>query len=295
VRLDLPTGDGTRSIVFSGDLGVESARLMGGPSRVPCPDYLLIESTYGNRRRDDHEDKTERLFEIIESTARRGGRVVIPAFAVGRTQAVLARINDLVEAERLPDLPVFLDSPMATAATRVFAMHSEAYSAEARRLLRAGDEPLEFDGLNFSLTVEQSKAINRYRGPCVIVSASGMATAGRIKHHLSNTISDPRNTIVFVGYQARNTLGRVIQDGTDPVRIFGDWHPVRARIETIEGFSAHADQTGLLDWYAGLDGVPRRTFVVHGEEEAARELAAILESRFGAHVEVPRTDQSFRL
>jgi metallo-beta-lactamase family protein len=295
VRLDLPSSDGRRSLVYSGDLGVDSARLVGGPHHVPCPDYLLIESTYGNRRRDGHEDKTEQLHEVVSATARRGGRVVIPSFAVGRTQAVLARINDLVESGRLPRLPVFVDSPMAIAATRVFAMHPEAYSAEARRLLHCGDEPLEFDGLSFSQSVDESKAINHLKGPCVIISASGMATAGRIKHHLRNTISDSRNTVVFVGYQARNTLGRVIQEGTDPVRIFGDWYPVRARIETIEGFSAHADQTGLLDWYARLDGTPRCTYVVHGEEEASREFASLLEQRFGARVEVPRHNQSFGL
>jgi metallo-beta-lactamase family protein len=295
VRLELPGEDGPRTLAFSGDLGVETARLVGGPHRVACPDFLLIESTYGNRRRSGSEDKTERLREVIDATARRGGKVIIPSFAVGRTQAILARINDLVEAGRLPRLPVFVDSPMAIAATRVFAVHPDAYSAEARRLRHCGDEPLEFDGLSFSQTVEDSKAINRVKGPCVVISASGMATAGRIKHHLSNHVSDARNTIVFVGYQARGTLGRVIQHGTDPVRIFGDWHPVRARVETIEGFSAHADQTELLAWYAGLGGVPRCTYVVHGEEEASLELASLLKDRFGADVEVPLPNDSFTL
>jgi metallo-beta-lactamase family protein len=295
VRLELPAGGTSRTLAFSGDLGVESARLVGGPHGISCPDYLLIESTYGNRDRSGTADKTEQLYEVIDATVRRGGKVVIPSFAVGRTQAILARINDLVESGRLAGLPVFVDSPMAIAATRVFAMHPEAYSSEARRLLRCGDEPLEFDGLSFSQTVDESKAINDLKGPCVIISASGMATAGRIKHHLHNHISDSRNTIVFVGYQARGTLGRVIQEGTDPVRIFGDWHPVRARIETIEGFSAHADQGELLDWFARLDGVPRRTYVIHGEEEAADELASLLKKRFGAKVEVPHKDQSFSL
>jgi metallo-beta-lactamase family protein len=232
------------------------------------------------------------LYELIDAAADRGGKVIIPSFAVGRTQAVLARINDLVESGRLPALPVYVDSPMAIAATRVFTMHPEAYSEEARGLL-PHDAPLEFDGLRFSQTVEDSKAINDIEGPCVIISASGMATAGRIKHHLRNHISDPRNTVVFVGYQATGTLGRLIRDGTDPVRIFGDWHPVQARVETIEGFSAHADQAGLLDWYSRLDGVPRRTYLVHGEEQAALELAARLKQRFGAEVEVPRRNQSF--
>jgi metallo-beta-lactamase family protein len=292
VQLEVTDKLATRRLTFSGDLGVESARLVGGPQTVSCPDYLIIESTYGDRRRSGDADKTESLYRIIADTADRGGKVVIPSFAVGRTQAILARVNDLVENGRLSGLPVFVDSPMAIAATRVFAMHPQAYSEEARRLLRR-DQPLEFDGLRLTQAVEESKAINQVDGPCVIISASGMATAGRIKHHLRNNISDPRSTVVFVGYQASHTLGRLIQDGTDPVRIFGDWHPVHARVETIDGFSAHADQAELLDWYSRLDGVPRCTYVVHGEEPAARELASLLESRFGAKVEVPRKDQSF--
>jgi len=292
VQLDLP-GDGeARRVTFSGDLGVDTARLVGGPSPVPCPDYLLIESTYGDRRRDDRADKTERLYDVIASTVNRGGNVVIPSFAVGRTQAVLARINDLVEGGRLSGLSVFVDSPMAVAATQAFAMHPEAYSEQARALLRAGDEPLSFDGLQLTNSVEESKAINDRKDPCVIISASGMCTAGRIKHHLKNNISDSRSTVLFVGYQAAGTLGRLIQDGTDPVRIFGDWYPVRARVESIEGFSAHADQAELLDWFGQLDGIPRSTYVVHGEEQAAVEFAAQLKRRFGATAEAPHRGQT---
>ncbi len=295
VQLELPRNGETRRITFSGDLGVDTARLVGGPSPVPCPDYLLIESTYGNRRRDDDENKTERLHDVIDSTLNRGGNVVIPSFAVGRTQSVLARINDLVEGGRLTGLSVFVDSPMAVAATRAFALHPEAYSDEARRLLGTGDEPLSFDGLQLTNSVEESKAINERKDPCVIISASGMCTAGRIKHHLRNNISSSRNTVLFVGYQAAGTLGRLIQDGINPVRIFGDYHPVRARVESIEGFSAHADQTGLLDWFSRLDGVPRSTYVVHGEEQVAVEFATRLEQQFRAKAEAPRHGQSVDL
>jgi metallo-beta-lactamase family protein len=296
VGLELPRpGQPPLRLAFSGDLGTVGARLVGGPAPIPCPDHLLIESTYGDRTRDRSADRTEQLHAVIDAAARRGGKVVIPTFAVGRTQAVLARLNDLVEAGRLPGLPVFVDSPMAAAATRVFAIHPEAWSEEARRLLQRGDPPLEFPGLRFTRSVEESKEINDIPGPCVILSASGMATAGRVKHHLSHTISDARNTVLFVGYQAAGSLGRLIQDGTDPVRIFGEWHPVRARVETIEGFSAHADQAELLDWFASLGGVPRRTYVVHGEEQAALTLASLLGRRFGAAVEVPRLGQSWEL
>jgi metallo-beta-lactamase family protein len=295
VELNLGRKGEQRRLTFSGDLGVDGARLMGQPHPVPCPDYLLIESTYGDRRREDEGDKTDLLYETIKRTVDRGGKLIIPSFAVGRTQAVLARINDLVESGRLPGLDVFVDSPMATAATKVFCLHPEAFSEEARRLRLAGDKPLEFPGLRFTASVDESKAINERSGPCVIISASGMCTAGRIKHHLANNISDSRNTVLFVGYQAAGTLGRVIQSGTDPVRIFGEWHPVRAEVTTIHGFSAHADLDELLAWFETLDGLPKRTFVVHGEEEASLSFAGSLRDRFRAPVKVPRLGQSFDL
>lgn len=295
VELTLTVDGESRRIAFSGDLGVPDARLMGRPKPIPCPDYLLIESTYGDRLREESGDKTELLYEIIQRTIERGGNVVVPSFAVGRTQAILARINDLVESGRLSGVPVYVDSPMAIRATRTFTLHPDAYSEEARRLLQAGDEPLEFPGLVCTPSVEESKAINDDKNPAVIISASGMATAGRIKHHLSHNISNSRNTILFVGYQAAGTLGRVIRDGTNPVRIFGEWHTVRADVATIDGFSAHADLDGLLHWYAELEGTPRRTFVVHGEESVSLSFGDTLRERFGAKVEVPRREQSFSL
>jgi len=295
VQLEIPVDGGSRKITFSGDLGVDGARLIGPPRKVDCPDYLLIESTYGNRQRKEEPDKTELLCDVIERTFKRGGKVVIPAFAVGRTQAIMARINDLVESGRLAGLKMFVDSPMAVAASGVFALHPEAYSEEARRLLRAGDEPLEFDGLKLTRSVEESKAINESRYPAVIVSASGMCTAGRIKHHLKNNISNPASTVLFVGYQAAGTLGRAILDGVDPVRIFGEWYPVRAEIARIEGFSAHADNLELQEWFESLGGPPKRTFVVHGEESVALEFGSTLKRKFGAEVEVPERHQSFDL
>jgi metallo-beta-lactamase family protein len=291
--VDLRLGDDSQRLTFSGDLGVEGARLMSAPHTVESPEFLLMESTYGDRSREESDDRTGILHRVIEATIDRGGKVVIPSFAVGRTQAVLARINDLVESGKLSGVPVYVDSPMAAAATRVFELHPEAYSEEARRLLRLGDQPLEFPGLRITSSVEESIAINKSREPCVIISASGMCTAGRVKHHLKHNISNPNSTVLFVGYQAHGTLGRVIQSGTDPIRIFGDWYPVSARIERIEGFSAHADREELLAWFESLGGPPRRTWIVHGEEDAAESLAKTLESRFGAKVEVPRKDQSF--
>jgi len=288
VELTLGDGADARRVVFSGDLGVHGARLLSAPHTLPRPDVLLMESTYGDRRRDNGGvDRTERLHEVITRTVARGGKVIIPAFAVGRTQEILGRINDLVESGRLPGIPVYVDSPMATEATAVFARHPEAYSEEARRLLRAGDAPLEFPGLRFTRSVDESKEINASRFPAVVISASGMCTAGRIKHHLAHTLDDARNTVLFVGYQARGSLGQLIQDGVDPVRIHGAWYPVRAEIATIEGMSAHADLDELLEWYGSFGSPPGRTFLVHGEERACLALAGTLRERFAADVAVP--------
>lgn len=295
VQLDLQANGASRRLTFSGDLGVGGARLLSPPQPVERPDFLLIESTYGNRSREETRDRTEQLYDVIAATIDRGGKVVIPSFAVGRTQEILARINDLVESGRLSGMPVYVDSPMAVAATRASSEHPEAYSSQARRRIREGDLPFEFPGLKLVVAVEDSMAINTAREPCVIISASGMCTAGRIKHHLKHNISDSRSTILFVGYQARSSLGQVIQSGVSPVRIFGDWYPVRARVETIEGFSAHADREELLEWFAALGGVPQRTFVVHGEEQAATAFGAELRERFEARVDVPALGQEFDL
>lgn len=288
VELTVEEAEGeTKRLVFSGDLGVRDARLLGPPEAVCCPDYLLIESTYGDRRRSFDIDPTEQLYEVISQTSDQGGKVIIPSFAVGRTQELLARINDLVESGRISGVPVYVDSPMAVRATGVFAMYPECYSDEARRLLRAGDEPLEFEGLELVKDVEHSKEIQMETGPAVIISASGMCDAGRVKHHLKNNIGDPASTLLFVGYQARHSLGRVILNGKNPVRIFGEEHRVRARVTSIEGFSAHADLDGLMAWFEGLGGLPRQTFVVHGEEKVALRFTTTLEQQLGARASAP--------
>ena len=295
--VDLRFGHGAnqRRLVFSGDLGVHNARLLGPPKTVPSPDYLIMESTYGDRSRADDGDRTERLFDIVDRTIRRRGKVIIPSFTVGRTQEILARLNDLVEGGRLKGLRVFVDSPMAVAATKAFALHQDAYAEPMQKLIEAGDAPLAFEGLQLVTSVDESIALNHSTDPAVIISASGMCTAGRVKHHLTFNISDAKNTVLFVGYQAQGSLGRVIQNGTSPVRIFGRWHPVNAEIETIEGFSAHADREELVEWFESLGTPPTRTFVVHGEEDAALSFAQTLERRFGANVTVPQRGQTIEL
>jgi metallo-beta-lactamase family protein len=295
--LELRVGDGEeeRRLVFSGDLGVDGARLLGPPETLDRPDFLIMESTYGDRQRADEGDRTELLFEIVDRTVNRGGKVVIPSFAVGRTQELLARLNDLVEAGRLPGIPVYVDSPMATAVTHVFELHPEVFSDEARRLRGAGDDPLEFPGLKLITEVQESMELNYSKTPCIIISPSGMCTAGRVKHHLKHNISDPRNTVLFVGYQAENTLGRLIQNGLSPVRIYSEWFQVEAEIRTIHGFSAHADQGELLSWYDALGGVRHKTFLVHGEESACQTLARRLRDRGSEDVVVPEEGQEFDL
>jgi metallo-beta-lactamase family protein len=295
VELIIDRGGEKTRLVFSGDLGVTSARLLGPPENVECPDYLIMESTYGNRVREQGEDPTEQLLEIISQAVERGGKVVIPSFAVGRTQEILARLNDLVESGRLTGVPIFVDSPMAVRATGVFSMYPEYYSERSQRQMQAGDEPLEFPGLRLVSSVEESKAINFDTDPAVIVSASGMCDAGRVKHHLQNQIGNPRSTIAFVGYQALNSLGRAILTGKSPVRIFGEKHRVRARVDSVEGLSAHADLLGLKDWFGNLGDSPRQTFVVHGEEDVAEKFLSTLADEFGANAVAPERNQSFTL
>ena len=295
VELRLQDAGRERRLTFSGDLGVQGSRLLSAPAAVQTPEVLLVESTYGDRRRQEEDDRTELLFRLVERTVDAGGKLVIPSFAVGRTQELLARFNDLVESGRIRGVPVYVDSPMAVQATKVFTMFPEAYSEEARRLYCSGDKPLEFDGLRLVSSVDESKTLNASRESCVIISASGMCTAGRIKHHLKHNISDPNSTILFVGYQAQRTLGRLILEGTDPIRIFREWYPVRARIERIHGFSAHADLDELLAWYASLGGVPARTFVVHGDADVAATFGNTLRLRFGGEVDVPALGDSFTI
>ena len=211
------------------------------------------------------------------------------------TEEVLARLNDLVEEGRLAGLRVYVDSPMAVAATKAFAKHPGVYADAIQEMMDDGDAPLSFDGLTLVTSVEDSIALNHSHDSAVIISASGMCTAGRVKHHLKFNISDPRSTVLFVGYQAAGSLGRLIQSGTSPVRIFGEWYPVEAEVETIEGFSAHADLDELVGWFEALGGCPRRTFVVHGEAEAALSFGRALETRYAADVTVPERGETVDL
>ncbi len=293
--LDLPEGARSARLCFSGDLGRKGTPILNDPESARGIDYLIIESTYGDREHGPFEKTQDDLARIIRETIARGGRVVIPAFAVERTQEVLYALHLKTEAGALPELPIFLDSPLAISATDVFRMHVECLRPAARAHLLSHPDPFGFGKLQFTRSVEESKQINNVEGSVVIISANGMCEAGRVLHHLKNTLGDERNTILFVGYQAEHTLGRRLLDGAKKVKIFGDEFHVRARIESASGFSAHADRSDLLDWIAAVKENLKGVFIVHGEEKSALAFAEAVRALNIPNVHVPQPGQAFEL
>ena len=277
VVLDIESNNGSnpQRLVFSGDLGRPEKPILEDPTLVKGCDTLLIESTYGNRLHPDVADTRQELKRVVLETAHRGGKVIIPSFAVGRTQELVYSLHQLITAKEIPNLPVFVDSPLAIDATSVFRLHPECYDDEVEQFLHETGErdPFGFSRLQYTRSVEQSKAINDLQEPAVIISASGMAETGRILHHLKNNVTDPRNTVLIVGWQAPNTLGRYIVEKQETIKIFGERYPLRAQVEVINGFSAHADRDELLNWVQAMEKLPGKAFVVHGEPEPAQALA----------------------
>ncbi len=290
VCLDIQEDGRARRFLFTGDLGREGAPLLRDPFIPRGVEILITESTYGNRLHGSHQETRTRLRDIINRTAARGGKIIIPAFSVGRTQDIIYTIHKLIEAEEIPTLPVFVDSPLSVNATQVFLLHPECYDEETRQFLTEtrSRNPFSFSTIHYIREVEQSKAINDIKGPAVIISASGMCETGRILHHLKNNITDPRNTIVIVGWQAPDTLGRRLVEKQEKVKIFGEEYIRRAEVEVLNGFSAHADRDELLAWFDRMRGPElRHVFVVHGEPEASFALAGALERRGVPDVHVP--------
>ena len=278
--------DVRKRVLFSGDVGMDTSPLLPPPAPVEPSDVVVMECTYGNRLHKPIEPSIAELREAITETLRRGGNVVIPTFALERAQEILFYLRQMVERGELPrHLNVFLDSPMAISATELFRRHPEAINDTLRAMLKAGDDPFDLPELHFTRDVAESAAINQIRSGAVILAGSGMATGGRVLHHLKHQLWRHESSVVFVGYAATGTLARAIIDGQKTVRIFGEEVHVAARIYTINGFSAHADQKGLLDWYRAA-GAPTRTFLVHGEEEVRRGFASLLEAQ-GRAVETP--------
>ena len=296
--LDIDDRDAGRDVrlVFSGDLGREGIPIIRDPEMVDHADVLILESTYGNRTHEPYFDSEKKLERIINETYKRGGAIVIPSFAVGRTQQLVFTIHKLMTQRDIPAIPVFVDSPLAINATSVFRLHPECYDAEIRAFMLSEGDPFGFDQLRYTRSVEQSKELNFMRESFIVISASGMAETGRILHHLRNRIEDPANTILIVGWQAPNTLGRRLVEHVPTVRIFGEEYNLRARVEVINGFSGHADRDELLAWAGAITKRPRSTFLVHGEEEGALALADSLHAEAGyENVRVPEMHQSFTI
>jgi metallo-beta-lactamase family protein len=283
-------------LVFSGDLGREEISILHRPEILHEADILIMESTYGDRLHDSYQDAHRKLRTVIQETARRRGRVIIPAFAVGRTQEIVYAVNLLDAAGDIPEIPIFVDSPLAVNATDVFRMHPEEWNPEVQEFL-VNDRrrsPFDFPFIEYVRSVRRSKQLNHMTDPAIIISASGMAENGRILHHLKNSIQHAENTILIVSFQAEHTLGRRLSEGVTPVRIFGQEYDVRAQVERIDGYSAHADQRGLLNWARAFNRQRlQKTFLVHGEEQAAFALADKLREEGLAELEIPVLGQQY--
>ena len=277
-----------RTLLFSGDVGRWNKPILRDPTLFDQADYVLVESTYGDRLHEGQETIGSELAGVINSTVQAGGNICIPSFALERAQEVLYYLNELLVKDRIPQITVFVDSPMAISVTEVFSHHPELFDKEMMSLIRQGKSPFDFPSLTMTRTVDQSKAINDTAGPAMIIAGSGMCTGGRIKYHLVNNISRPESTVLFVGYQAIGTLGREIISGDKEVRILGEKYPVRARVAQIHGFSAHADRDELFRWLSALQRAPRHLFVVHGESETASQFADFVRERTGWDISVPR-------
>ncbi len=289
------TGAGKIKLVFSGDVGTSDQPIIRDPSVITEADFLFIESTYGNRLHKTIEQSKEEFTEALLSTIGRGGKVIIPSFAVGRTQEIIYYLAELYRQGKLPEIPVIVDSPMATSATQIIKNNPDCFDEDINGLMAEGKRPLDMPTLKFTRSTEESMAINTLKGSAVIISSSGMCDGGRIKHHLRHNLWRPETTIIFVGFQAEGTLGRRIVNGDDTVRIFGEEIQVNAKIYTINGLSAHADRDGLLDWASHFRGASPMTFVVHGEERAAFDFARTLTSELSLNTYVPDWGETLEL
>ena len=291
-ELALNTGGQTRRLLFTGDIGrVRNSEIApgkvvhSGPQEGETADVLVMESTYGNRKHPDTDPRPE-LARLIRETVEGGGSVVVPAFAVERTQKFLFMLKELMESGQIPRVPVFCDSPMAIKAVEIFLKHSEEYTSQTADLIKKYGSPLNWPGLTFAQTAEQSKKINASQYPSIIISSSGMVTGGRILHHLSQRLPDPKNLVLFIGFQAPGTRGAIIKSGAPEVKIFGDFVPIRAQVASLEQFSDHADTPELLKWLHTFKNKPGVTYLVHGELSASSQLRDAIKNELGWNVQV---------
>jgi metallo-beta-lactamase family protein len=287
IRVKVRQNGQERIVLFSGDIGRPDRPIVCDPTVFDYADYVLIESTYGNRVHEEVADVEKTMGDVINAAIKAGGNIIVPSFALERSQEVLYYINELRLKNKIPEFKIFLDSPMASRITKVFKHHPELFDKEMTDYIKRHKSPFNLPGLQMAGTADESKAINSIKGTIMVIAGSGMCTGGRVKHHLVNNISRPNNTIMFVGYQAVGTLGRSIVDGIKKVRILGEKRSVKAKIVRIHGFSAHADRNELLDWLRELEAPPRGVFVVHGETESARSFGNYARKQTGWNVTVP--------
>jgi metallo-beta-lactamase family protein len=292
--------DKESKIVFSGDLGMEGRPILRDPTYIKKADYVIMETTYGNRIHKELGTGVDKLIEIILNTTRRGGNVVIPSFAVGRTQELIYELNRFYDSnneyrKELDKIFVYIDSPMATTATEIFRRNAQVFDEETREYILKGDNPLEFKNLKFTRSSKESQDLNFNKEPKIIISASGMCEAGRIRHHLKHNLWNPKNSIVFVGYQGQGTLGRSLVEGIKMVTLFGEEIQVNAEIHNLEGFSGHADQNGLFAWLAHFEQKPKQIFLVHGEEESKKDFAKLVNEKLSYEPIVVMGNSEFEL
>jgi metallo-beta-lactamase family protein len=289
------SADGELRVAFSGDVGRPNLPIIRDPETMPGVDYLIMESTYGGRLHKNLDHVVNKLEAVVKRTAARGGRIIVPAFAVGRTQQLVLLLHQLANEKRIPNIPIFVDSPLAVNVTEVHRNHAECFDAETHAYLDNHEDPFGFRRLQYIRDASESKRLNDLHGPFVVISASGMAEQGRILHHLRNNVEDPRNTVLITGFMAQDTLGRKLVEKWPEVRIFGEPTRVRAEIASLDELSGHADQHELLTWIRPMAATLRRVFLVHGEPEQSAILAKLLKSEYNLDAVVPAAGDSFEL
>ena len=287
--------DGKVRLAFSGDVGRPGLPIIRDPEALPPVDYLIMESTYGGRKHPQQGEAKRKLEAVVNRTIGRGGRLIVPAFAVGRTQQLVLLLHQLIEEKRIPSVPMFVDSPLAVNVTEAFRAHPECFDEEAARYLSSGQDPFGFARLTYIRDANESKKLNDMRGPFIVISPSGMCEAGRVLHHLRHNVSDSRNTVLLTGYQAENTLGRKLKEGMKTVRIFGLPAQVRAEVDCLDELSGHADSGELLQWTKPMAATLRRVFLVHGEAEQAGALAGEIRLEYGIETEIAAPERQFEL
>ncbi|HEG43413.1 MAG TPA: MBL fold metallo-hydrolase [Phycisphaerales bacterium] len=295
IKIKVPIDGQSRTLLFTGDVGRAGRPILQDPSIFDEADYILLESTYGDRTHDTFEDTKEKLTEAINNAFEAGGNILVPSFAIERSQEIMYFLNELIMEDKIPPIMAFLDSPMAVRVTDVFRKHPELFDKETKALLKHGDSPFDTPCMQMVRTTRESKAINKIRGTIMVIAGSGMCTGGRIKHHLAAHISNPETTVLFVGYQAVGTLGRQIIEGEKEVRILGQNHHVAAKIVKVLGFSAHADKDELFNWLGNFKNPPRHLFVVHGETKAAHSFAEYVKEKKQWNATVPQYQQEIAI